>query len=32
MDPTDLYDMLYTIYCAKLTDKGHPKAYEDQLR
>lgn len=32
MDPTDLYDMLYSIYCAKLTKDGHPKEYEDQLR
>lgn len=29
MDPTDLYDMLYSIYCAKLTQDGHPKSYED---
>jgi hypothetical protein len=32
MDPTDMYDMLYSVYCAKLTKEGYPKTYEDQLR
>lgn len=32
MDPTELYDVLYSLYCAKLTEDGHPKNYEDQLR
>jgi hypothetical protein len=29
IDITDLFDMLYSIYCEKLTPEGHPKAYED---
>lgn len=32
MDPTDMYDILYSVYCAKLTKEGYPKTYEDQLR
>jgi hypothetical protein len=32
MDLIELYDVLYSLYCAKLTEDGHPKNYEDQLR
>ena len=28
MDPVDLYDMLYSVYCARLTREGQPVGYE----